>query len=430
MEEINFKAIEEKWQKKWEDEKIFVADDNSKKPKYYVLEMFPYPSGSGLHMGHAWNYTIGDILARFKMMKGFEVLHPMGYDALGLPAENAAIKAGTHPEDYNKASITNYIKQQKAIGLTYDWSRILSTDDPKYYKWDQWIFLQMLKKGLAYQKESAVNWCPECNTVLANEQVVDGKCWRHDETNVEVKHLKQWFLKITDYADELYENLDNMDWPERTKSMQKHWIGKSYGTEIDFEVETPFNFTSYLLIEKSFDLDLEKELPKFGNFEIEEVDKDWGKFFRIKVDLKKEEDFIGFVKKNILEENPDGGSWYVDSCGTTNKVIFSNKVIDVSTEEGKKEFFDYGKKKGLPEEQLDIKFDNGEKWPVFTTRADTIFGVTFVVVSAQHKKLWDLVTEEQKPKVEEFLKSLKSVSSISEVAILAAFCASSRLIKK
>ncbi len=288
MVEIDFKSIEEKWQKKWEKEKVFVADDKSKKPRYYVLEMFPYPSGSGLHMGHAWNYTIGDILARFKIMNGFNVLHPMGYDSLGLPAENAAIKDGTHPEDYTETAIKNYIKQQKSLGLTYDWSRILKTSSPEYYKWDQWIFLKMFEKGLAYQKESSVNWCPGCKTVLANEQAQNGTCDRCD-SKVEAKYLKQWFLKITDYADELYENLDNMNWPDRTKSMQKHWIGKSYGTEIDFEVE-------------------------------------------------------------------------------------------------------------------------GGKWPVFTTRPDTIFGVTFVVVSAQHKKLWDLVTDEQKSKVEKFLDKLGSVS--------------------
>ncbi len=294
MVEINFKVIEEKWQKKWEEESTFVANDNSEKPRYYVLEMFPYPSGSGLHMGHAWNYTIGDILARFKIMNGFNVLHPMGYDALGLPAENAAIKDGIHPGDYTEAAIKNYIRQQKSLGLTYDWSRILKTSSPDYYRWDQWIFLKMFEKGLAYQKESSVNWCPSCETVLANEQAQNGTCDRCD-SKVEIKHLKQWFLKITDYADELYENLDNMKgWPERTRAMQKHWIGKSYGTEIDFEI-------------------------------------------------------------------------------------------------------------------------NGEKWPVFTTRPDTIFGVTFMVISAQHKKLRDLVTEEQKGEVEKFLKKLGSVSE-KEVA--------------
>ncbi len=288
MTDIDFVAIEKKWQDRWEEEGVFWADDSLDKPRYYVLEMFPYPSGNGLHMGHTWNYTIGDIIARFQRMKGFNVLHPMGYDALGLPAENAAIKDGVHPEDYTKKSISNFIAQQKALGLSYDWGRVLSSSDPEYYKWDQWIFLKMFEKGLAYQKKSNVNWCPSCKTVLANEQAQSGECDRCG-SKVEIKRLTQWFLRITDYADELYENLKNMDWPERTKLAQKNWIGKSYGAEIDFEI-------------------------------------------------------------------------------------------------------------------------NGEKWPVFTTRADTIFGVTFVVVSLQHSKLWDLVTKERRGEVEEFLKNVKTVS--------------------
>ncbi len=289
MGEIDFSKIEGKWQERWEKKKVFEVKEDSKKKKYYCLEMFPYPSGSGLHMGHAWNYTIGDILARFKIMQGYNVLHPMGYDALGLPAENAAIQEGTNPADYTKKSIANYIRQQKEIGLSYDWSRVLSTSDPKYYKWDQWIFLKMLEKGLAYQKEAAVNWCPKCNTVLANEQVQNGVCWRHEDTKVEIKQLKQWFLKITDYADELYEEIESLNWPQRTKAMQKNWIGKSHGVEIDFEVQN-------------------------------------------------------------------------------------------------------------------------QKWGIFTTRPDTIYGVTFVVVSAQHPKLETLVTAKQKKEVDKFLKELKSVS--------------------
>ena len=295
--EVKFKTFEKKWQKKWEQAKIFEVDEKSKKSKYYVLEMFPYPSGGGLHMGHAWNYVIGDILARFKIMQGFNVLHPMGYDALGLPAENAAIKENIFPQKYTSDSIKNYIKQQKALGLSYDWTRLINSSDPEYYKWDQWIFLQMLKKGLAYQKQSSVNWCPKCNTVLANEQVHNGKCWRHEDTEVETKNLKQWFLKITDYADELYEEIDNLkDWPERTKIMQKYWIGKSYGTEIDFEI-------------------------------------------------------------------------------------------------------------------------NGEKWPIFTTRPDTIYGVTFMVISAQHKKLLELTIKNQEKDIKSFLKKIKSVSEKDLVSL-------------
>jgi len=284
----NFKAIESKWQKKWEEKKVFEVKEGSGKKKFYVLEMFPYPSGSGLHMGHAWNYSIGDILARFKIMKGFNVLHPMGYDALGLPAENAAIKDKVHPGDYTKKSTANFMKQQKILGLSYDWSRVVNTSKPDYYKWDQWIFLKMFEKGLAYKKKASVNWCPSCKTVLANEQAQTGKCERCG-TEVEVKFLEQWFLKITDYADELLDEIDNLDWPFRTKAMQKNWIGRSEGTEIDFGI-------------------------------------------------------------------------------------------------------------------------NGGKWPIFTTRPDTLYGVTFMVISAQHPKLFDLVIKEQKKEVEKFLQKLGSIS--------------------
>ncbi|MFC1685916.1 leucine--tRNA ligase [Nanoarchaeota archaeon] len=288
MAEINFRAIEKKWQKEWEKAKVFEVKE-SKKKKYYVLDMFPYPSGAGLHIGHAFVFSLGDIYARFKRMQGFNVLYPMGYDSFGLPAENAAIKVGTHPEEYTKKSIANFGNQQRAMGWSYDWSRAVKTSDPDFYKWDQWIFLQMLKKGIAYRKKSPVNWCPKCNTVLANEQVIGGKCWRHEDTDVNIKNLEQWYFRITDYADELLDGLKKIDWPQRAKTMQKNWIGKSFGTEIMFNV-------------------------------------------------------------------------------------------------------------------------NGKKWPIFTTRPDTIFGVTFMVVSAHHAKLEELVTSKQKKEVDKFLKKLKSVS--------------------
>ncbi len=289
INKIDFKKIEDKWKLNWEKGKVFSTDEKSKKPKYYILEMFPYPSASGLHLGHALNFTIGDIYSRFKRMNGFNILYPTGYDALGLPAENAAIKEKIHPEEYTKNSIANFMNQQKILGLSYDWNRIVNTSDPDFYKWDQWIFIKMFEKGVAYRKKSPVNWCPDCRTVLANEQVHDGKCWRHEETEVEIKHLEQWFFKITDYADELFESIEKLNWPVKIKSMQKNWIGKSRGVEIDFEIQ-------------------------------------------------------------------------------------------------------------------------GKKWPIFTTRPDTLFGVTFMVVSANHQKLFDLVSETQKKEVEKFLKKIKSVS--------------------
>ena len=284
----DFGKIEKKWQQRWAEKKVFQVKENSKKKKYYVLEQFPYPSASGLHVGHSFVYTIGDIYSRFKILQGFNVLHPMGYDSLGLPAENAAIKEGIHPRKYTDNSIKNFMKQQKALGLSYDWSRLFWTHDPDYYKWDQWIFLKMFEKGLAYKKEGSVNWCDSCKTVLANEQAQSGSCDRCG-TSVKIKHLNQWYLKITDYAEELanFETVKN--WPELIKKLQKNWVGKSYGTEILFEI-------------------------------------------------------------------------------------------------------------------------NKENWPIFTTRPDTLFGVTFMVISAQHPRLFELVTKEQKKEVEKFVSKLSSVS--------------------
>jgi len=295
MVEMNLNKIDKKWQKKWKDEKVFEVKENSKKDKYYCLEMFPYPSGTGLHAGHAFNYTLGDIQARFWRLMGKNVLYPMGYDSFGLPAENAAIKAGEHPKDYTRKSIKYFSKQQYALGLSYDWTRMLATHEPEYFKWDQWIFLKLFEKGLVYRKKAPVNWCPKCNTVLANEQVHNGKCEYHGDTDVEIKHLEQWYFKITDYVEELNDFSKLEEWPDLIKKLQKNWIGKSHGSEILFEV-------------------------------------------------------------------------------------------------------------------------NGEKWPVFTTRPDTIFGVSFMVISAQHSRLMELVTEEQEKEVKAFLKKVKTVSEKSKKA--------------
>ena len=288
-ESYNFTNIEKKWQNQWEKRKIFEVKENTRKKKFYCLEMFPYPSATGLHMGHALNYTIGDIFARFKRMNGFNVLYPMGYDAFGLPAENAAIKAGEHPKKYTENSIKSFIMQQKSLGLSYDWKRLIITCNPDYYKWNQYFFLRFLGAGLVYRKKALVNYCEKCDTVLANEQVHNGFCWRHPETEVKTKNLEQWFIKTTKYADELLKEVDKLKWPERIKLMQKNWIGKSYGTEIDFSIE-----------------------------------------------------------------------------------------------------------------------NSSKKWPVFTTRPDTIYGVTFMVISAQHPDLDKLVKKGQKKDIEKLLKKIKS----------------------
>ncbi|MEX0920471.1 MAG: leucine--tRNA ligase [Candidatus Pacearchaeota archaeon] len=289
----DFKKIEKKWQDRWKEKKIFEVKSDSKKEKFYCLEMFPYPSGSGLHIGHSFNYTLGDVQSRFWRMKGKNVLYPAGYDSFGLPAENAAIKAGEHPKNYTKKSIKYFSKQQYALGLSYDWSRMIATHEPDYFRWDQWIFLKLFEKGLVYKKKASVNWCPKCNTVLANEQVHNGRCEYHADTDVEIRHLDQWYFKITDYVEELNDFSKLEGWPSLIKKLQKNWIGKSYGTEILFEV-------------------------------------------------------------------------------------------------------------------------NGEKWPIFTTRPDTLFGVSFMVISAQHSRLMEIVTDDRKEEVKKFLKKVKTVSEKSQ----------------
>ncbi len=299
-ESIDFNKIEKKWQKKWEQEKIFQVKEKKSKKKYYVLEMYPYPSASYLHMGHVRNYTIGDIYARFKRMQGFQVLYPIGYDSFGLPAETAAKKQGIHPKKYAEKAIKKIMQYQKSLGNSYDWSRIIASHDPEYYKWNQYFFIKMFEKGLAYRAKSPVNWCEKCKSVLANEEAEGGKCWRCGNEVIK-KDLEQWFFKITDYADKLLADLNKINWPEKIKIMQKNWIGKSHGTEIDFETET-----------------------------------------------------------------------------NTKK----------------------------------------QKWPVFTTRPDTIYGVTFMVISAQHPRLMELVTKDNEKNIKEFVKKCKKAKTPKEVESL------------
>ena len=297
----NHKAIEPKWQKYWSEKETFKTGTDSNKPKYYVLDMFPYPSGSGLHVGHALGYVATDIVARFKRMKGFNVLHPMGWDAFGLPAEQYAIKTGTHPKITTAENISNFKRQINQLGFSYDWSKEINTTDPNYYKWTQWIFLQLYNKGLAYEEEVAVNWCPELRTVLANEEVVDGKSEIGGHP-VYRTPMKQWILKITQYAESLLDGLDDLDWPENIKELQRNWIGKSEGVELSFTVDghpnekievyttrpdTLFGATYMVLApehplaktivtdEKSSDLDTYiEETQKKSDFDRTEVNKD------------------------------------------------------------------------------------------------------------------------------------------------------------
>ena len=233
------KEIEAKWYARWSAEPdLYKPAQDRSKPKYYVLEMLPYPSGT-LHVGHLRNYAIGDALARYKWMRGFNVLHPMGWDAFGLPAENAALKNNRQPREWTLSNIAAMKRQHNRMAFSYDWDLEVSTCEPEYYRWNQWFFLRMLEKGIAYRRKALVNWCPECGTVLANEQVVDGCCWRHETTPVEQRELEQWFLRITAYADELLDDTDKLEggWPDRVLAMQRNWIGRSEGAEVDFTVE-------------------------------------------------------------------------------------------------------------------------------------------------------------------------------------------------
>src|SRR5258706_4006139 len=234
----DYNQIELKWFDRWQDATFYRAEENSTAPKFYVLEMLPYPSGA-LHIGHIRNYSIGDALARYKWMRGFNVLHPMGWDAFGLPAENAAILNKRHPRDWTRQNIDIMKKTHRRFAFSYDWEREVSTCEPEYYRWNQWFFLKMLERGLAYRKKALVNWCSQCATVLANEQVVDGCCWRHESTPVEQRALDQWFLKITEYADQLLDDMAQLEggWPDRVLTMQRNWIGRSEGAEIDFTLD-------------------------------------------------------------------------------------------------------------------------------------------------------------------------------------------------
>ncbi|MCL5006126.1 MAG: leucine--tRNA ligase [Acidobacteria bacterium] len=310
----NPQKIEAKWQKRWEEQKLFDADVSPGRKKYYVLEMLPYPSGD-IHMGHVRNYSIGDALARFMSMEGYNVLHPIGWDAFGLPAENAAIKHQRPPAEFTFSYIDRMRKQLKRLGVSYDWRREIATCVPDYYRWNQWFFLKMYERGLAYRKKSRVNWCPECETVLANEQVVDGCCWRHDETPVIEKEIEQWFLKITDYAERLLEDMKELvRWPERVLTMQQNWIGKSWGTEVDFQivelgqplrvfttrVDTIFGCTAVFLapehpqIEK---LIAASKSPERLRAEVERI-KTSAIRARVEVNLEKEGVATGFTARN------------------------------------------------------------------------------------------------------------------------------------
>ncbi|MBN2042741.1 MAG: leucine--tRNA ligase [Candidatus Aenigmarchaeota archaeon] len=342
---VNFVRIEKKWQEKWARDGIFRVSDDSKKPKMYVLEMFPYPSAAGLHMGHIRNYSMGDAYARFKRMRGFNVLYPMGYDAFGLPAENAAIKHNTHPKEYTEKAIAGIKKNQKAMGLSYDWARELATCYPEYYKWNQWIFLRMLEKGLAYKKKAPVNWCPGCETVLANEQVEDGKCWRC-KSEVEEKQIEQWFLRITQYADELLDGLKTLEgWPERIRIMQENWIGKSHGVDIYFKLEGT-----------------DQTLPTFTT----------------RCDTTFSVTFLAIAPEHPMINDLVKGTKYEQKVKEFVKKAKKETIIDRTNEEKEKEGVFTGK--------YAINPVNGEKVPLWVANFAVMYGSGIVMCDAHDKR--------------------------------------------
>ncbi|MCK5321569.1 class I tRNA ligase family protein, partial [Candidatus Pacearchaeota archaeon] len=415
MTEINFSRIEKKWQDKWEKEKVFEINGNSKKEKYYLLEMFPYPSASGLHMGHALNYSIGDVMARFKRMNGFEVFYPMGFDALGLPAENAAIKVGEHPKSFTEKSIKNYIRQMKNLGLSYDWTKTLATMHSEYYRWNQYFFLKFLEAGLIYRKKASVNWCPSCNTVISNEQAQGGICERC-KSKIEIRHLEEWYLRTTKYADELLEGLDGLDWSDKIKAMQRNWIGKSHGIEIDFEMENKKEKiilvdAVHCLIDKdgNINLQLKRYLDSLKNKKIILTNAPLEKHDLLFKNVKDYEIFT--LENNPNKKDPEYYKKFLEKFNLSHlDVVYfehDRRNVESAKSVGIKSFF---YQNNLEDIKNFINNNLNEKWPIFTTRPDTIFGVTFMVVSAQHEKLMSLVTDGQKKAVEKFLKNLGSVS--------------------
>ncbi len=443
--------IEQKWQKIWDETEAFKAgpiDEN--KPKKYVAEMFPYPSGAGLHVGHVRNFTIVDVLTRFYMQQEMNVLRPFGYDTFGLPAENYAIKTGISPQNATAANIANFRKQAKRLGYAVDWSREINTSDPEYYKWTQWCFLQLYKKGLAYQKESYQWWCPVDKTVLANEQVEGGKCWRCGH-EVEKKKMKQWFFKITDYADELLDGIDALDWPDKIKTMQKNWIGRSEGAEIKFQIDGGPHFIDEepprkdkrntkrnIIYAMVYDPKLDKYLavdfhtmtcvaPLTGGIEEgEDVETAARREIREETGYKnlKFEGVLGNYRSDFYHAGKD-----VNREITATQVYFTleNDERDPISEQEKSiqdtlwltknELLNHPKLRTRQELELafariDQLATPADTITVFTTRPDTIFGATFLVLAPEHPMVKYLVNDETRQKVDQYRTSTLKKSEI------------------
>ena len=407
MKRYNPSEIEPKWQHVWAEQKTYKAHDDSKKPKYYALSFFPYPSGIGLHIGHVRNFTITDVAARFKRMLGHEVLHPMGWDSFGLPAENYAIKTGISPQEATKHNTDNFREQAKHLGLSIDWDREFGSTDPDYYKWTQWFFLLLQKRGLAYQKESMQFWCETDKTVLANEQVEAGKCWRCGN-EVTKKSLKQWFFKITDYADQLAADLEDLDWPNSIKTMQRNWIGRSVGAEVEFvvgDVDQPVKDTLKFTPELT---QMIKDGAKWSTIRLESKNLNVGDIAKLQTRYSKDE-----VRSFALAR--------ITAVQTMQlKDIPLNLAGHESYETQQDKLADYQKYYGqnvTPETVFTIyDFKKvADIITVFTTRADTLFGATFMVLAPEHADARALATTEQKQAVEDYIRQAESKTDIDRM---------------
>lgn len=467
MKRYNPKELEPKWQKTWQENKLYQASQDADKPKRYVLEYFPYPSGAAMHVGHVRNYTIGDVISRFNRMRGHNVLHPMGWDAFGLPAENYAIKTGISPSRTIEDSTKKFKQQLMQMGFDYDWSREINSSSPDYYKWTQWFFLLLYKRGLAYRKESLQWWCPVDKTVLANEQVEDGKCWRCGSV-VEKKALPQWFFKITEYADRLLSDLDGLDWSESIKSMQRNWIGKSKGAEIDFDVK---NENNYVLLH-GFTANSQSDFHPWTKEKLEER----GSKVSVpdlpntnKPDAKEQAEYVlentKFDENTVLLGHSYGSVTALRVLERLDKPIKKLVLVGGFAQPGfpdkKRVFedttdweFDFEKIKANVKEILFLRAENdtpvlperadylkeklggtivdfvaeknhatGQKEPivlrnllesirVFTTRPDTLFGATFMVLAPEHPLVNQITTDKQKKAVEEYIKESQAKSDI------------------
>jgi Leucyl-tRNA synthetase len=440
MRRYNPSEIEPKWQNHWRENDFYAAKDlDNTRQKFYISEMFPYPSGDGLHVGHVRNFTIVDVIARYKAQRGYNVLRPFGYDTFGLPAENYAIKTGLAPQDVTKTNIANFRNQAQRLGFAIDWTRELNTSDPEYYRWTQWIFARLYEKGLAYKKESYQWWCDFDKTVLANEQVESGKCWRCGN-DVEKKKMSQWYFKITEYADELLDELDELDWPEKIKAQQRNWIGRSVGAEIDFMVQ---DIPRFLSSENPPRPDKKYTDRKFAMAFVYDPKTDkylaieWQKFPWVSTPgggVSDGEDFIEAARREVLEETGYKNLKFVKILGKYESEFYAaNKdvnrkldgtmvlfeLIDDAQEEMSQEEKetqipiwmrrDEFKKENMPAydetmqgfEWIDTQTE-AEKIKVFTTRPDTIFGATFMVLAPEHPSVVKITTNEQKEKVAKY----------------------------